>query len=102
MKTNRPSERSVRANEPFTRKRNLGNADRKRLKELRSERRDIGRNFYHPAIWYGAEPMTNAASLIAEERARIDAEISALLDPPEDVPVLIGVIVDRPSEGALW
>ncbi|MFI0484872.1 hypothetical protein [Actinomadura sp. 9N215] len=83
---------------PKTSKPNLSKADRKRLKELRSQRRDAARNFYHPAIWYGAEPCTDEASIIAEERARIDAEIKRLTAPP---PVLEGVIV-RPDQGALW
>jgi hypothetical protein len=77
-------------------------ADRKRLKELRSDRRNIATNFYDPAIWYGAEPMTDAMSLIAEERARIDAEIKALTDPPTITPALVGVVVGRPSQESLW
>lgn len=79
----------------------LTKADRKRLKELQLQRRHLARNFYHPAIWYGCDDVS-AKELIAEERARLDAEIDAVLNPPEETPVLVGVIVDKPTQGALW
>ena len=83
---------------------NLSKADQKRLTQLHAERRSVRRAVRtHPVFWYGVPEGLNARRLfkdmVADERARIDAEIERLTAPP--VPVLEGVIV-RPAQGALW
>lgn len=75
--------------------RKLSKADKRKLKELRADWKHAGQ--HHPAYWYGVEPPEAMAAIIADERARIEAEAKAITDPEPEVPVLVGVVVENPT-----